>query len=57
MATGTLQFEKQAVETAEQELKQAEQDFTAQLKNYTTTADGLLSQLSAYLTRRRFWLE
>jgi len=57
MATETLQFEKQAVDTAQKELQQAQKDFDKQLNTYTTVANKVISQISDYISRRRFWLQ
>lgn len=57
MATETLHFEEQAVETAERELSEAKKAFDDQLNTYRATADSLFYQTSEYISKRKFWLE
>ena len=57
MATDTLQFEKQAVEMAEQELQQAQRDFNNQMGAFTTATETLIKQTVEYIRKRQFWLE
>ena len=57
MATDTMQFEKQAVETAERELKEARQAFQDVINAYKAANDKLYAAASAYREKRKFWLE
>lgn len=57
MATETLQFEKQAVQTAEQELKEARQAFQEALNAYKAATEKLYVEASEYRSKRGFWLE
>lgn len=57
MATKTLHFEEQAVETAERELSEAKKAFEEQLSVYRATADSVIYQTNEYLSKRKFWLE
>lgn len=57
MATDTMQFEKQAVETAERELKEARQAFQDAINAYKAANDKLYAAASAYREKRKFWLE
>lgn len=57
MATDTLHFEEQAVETAQRELREAREAFEEQLGIYKTAADELYQQTSQYMAKRRTWLE
>ena len=57
MATETLHFEQQAVNTAEQELEEAVKAFESQLNTYRAKANSLLRQTTEYADKRSFWLE
>jgi hypothetical protein len=57
MATETLHFEEQAVETAQRELNEARKAFEDQLKVYKAAADKLFSETNEYVSKRRTWLE
>lgn len=57
MATETLQFEKQSVETAQQELDRAMQDFNQQIQSFRLATDKIVRQAKDYVEKRKFWLE
>ena len=56
MANDTMQFEKQAVETAQQELAQARQAFAQQMKALQAATDKVMQETGIYRAKRRFWL-
>lgn len=56
MANDTMQFEKQAVETAQQELAQARQAFAQQMQAFQAAADKVMRQTGEYRAKRQFWL-
>ena len=57
MATETLQFEMQAVDTAEKELQKAQKAFRDQMVTYQTAAEQYTAQVNAFISKRHFWLE
>lgn len=57
MATETLQFEKQVIQTAEQELKQARTAFQEQLDRYLMVASEELEKTGEYKSSHSFWLK
>ena len=57
MATETLHFEQQAVQTAEKELEEAVKAFESQLNTYRATAGSLHYQTEEYMNKRKFWLD
>lgn len=56
MANDTMQFEKQAVETAQQELAQARQAFAQQMQAFQAAADKVMRETGEYRVKRQFWL-
>lgn len=56
MANDTMQFEKQAVETAQQELTQAQQAFAQQMQEFQAAVDKVLRESGEYWAKRHFWL-
>lgn len=56
MATDNTQLEKQALESAYEELEKAKGVFAQQLEAYEKAGDALVQDMQDYKTQRKRWL-